>query len=160
MEEWREVKGASTQKVSSKGNITGRRGRLVGSTDKNGYVRVKLVNDEGIVITDLAHRVVYKTFIGNIIDGYDIHHIDGNPSNNSVSNLKMVTHYSNLILDKGIGISTRTHGKTWRARYKNKYMGTYKTKSLAVMRFIEILKKNDPETHKEVIDHINRKYLN
>ena len=37
------------------------------------------------------HRLVYELFIGKIPDGYEIDHIDTNPSNNTVTNLRAVT---------------------------------------------------------------------
>lgn len=37
------------------------------------------------------HRLVYKTFVGDIPNGMVIDHIDGNRDNNNVSNLRCVT---------------------------------------------------------------------
>lgn len=37
------------------------------------------------------HRLVYETFVGKILKGSQIHHIDGNKQNNHVENLRMVT---------------------------------------------------------------------
>lgn len=39
----------------------------------------------------LLHREVWKHFNGEIPEGYVIHHIDGDPSNNDISNLQIMT---------------------------------------------------------------------
>lgn len=44
----------------------------------------------------LVHRVIWEAFNGEILDGYDIDHIDGNPKNNSLNNLQMITHKENI----------------------------------------------------------------
>ena len=38
----------------------------------------------------LMHRLVYETFVGPIPEGYDVHHIDHNPKNNSLDNLQLL----------------------------------------------------------------------
>ena len=38
-----------------------------------------------------AHRWVWMMNFGEILPGMQIHHIDGNPSNNEIYNLQMVT---------------------------------------------------------------------
>lgn len=44
----------------------------------------------------LVHRVVWEAFNGPIPDGMDIDHIDGNPRNNSLKNLQVLSHTDNL----------------------------------------------------------------
>jgi hypothetical protein len=39
---------------------------------------------------NLARRLM-KRKLGNSINGMDIHHVDGNPNNNSTSNLRVVS---------------------------------------------------------------------
>jgi hypothetical protein len=39
----------------------------------------------------LVHRIIYEMHMGSIADGLVIDHIDGNPSNNTVKNLRVVT---------------------------------------------------------------------
>jgi hypothetical protein len=43
-----------------------------------------------------AHRWVYEYHYGPVEDGYHIHHIDGNKSNNDISNLKKLTEKDHL----------------------------------------------------------------
>lgn len=44
----------------------------------------------------LVHRVVWECFNGAIPKGMDIDHIDGDPHNNSLNNLQILTHRDNL----------------------------------------------------------------
>ncbi len=61
-----------------------------------GYKFVRL-SKEGKRKNEYIHRLVYKTFGGEIPDGYEINHIDHNKSNNHVSNLEVVTKTENII---------------------------------------------------------------
>ena len=44
----------------------------------------------------LVHRAIYEAFYGEIPKGYDIDHIDGNPKNNTLSNLQAISHKENI----------------------------------------------------------------
>lgn len=44
----------------------------------------------------LIHRAVWEAFNGIIPKGYDIDHVDGNPRNNALNNLELVTHKENI----------------------------------------------------------------
>jgi len=46
--------------------------------------------------TFFIHRLVWETFVGIIPKGLQINHIDGNKSNNSLSNLELVTPAENI----------------------------------------------------------------
>lgn len=59
-----------------------------------GYLQIKLTID-GVGKTERVHILVAKTFIPNPEGHPEIHHIDYNKSNNSVSNLKWVTRKEN-----------------------------------------------------------------
>lgn len=61
-------------------------------TDNNfGYLTLN-VNGK----TTTMNSLVYKTFIGNIPEGFVIHHLDHNPKNNNINNLAMITRGENL----------------------------------------------------------------
>lgn len=63
--------------------------------EKNGeYRRVQLYysyNGKHISV----HRLMWEIFNGPIPNGYEIDHIDRNPSNNALNNLRLVTHSEN-----------------------------------------------------------------
>lgn len=42
-----------------------------------------------------VHKIVWESFNGPIPEGYEIDHIDGNPHNNALENLALVTHKEN-----------------------------------------------------------------
>lgn len=43
----------------------------------------------------LVHRIVYECFLGSIPEDKEINHIDGNPHNNNINNLELVSHTEN-----------------------------------------------------------------
>ena len=56
------------------------------------YLRVSLVDSFDNVRRSIkVHRLVYMTFVGDIPQGYQIDHIDGDASNNNLENLRCVT---------------------------------------------------------------------
>lgn len=101
--EWRTVKGFegvyelrndgllySRQRQGSKG------GYSYGNNIRN-YLHFML-NGNGQKRQVYAHCLVWKTFVGEIPQGYDVHHKNGNPKDNRVENLELIdshTHKSN-----------------------------------------------------------------
>ena len=83
--------------------------RCVGYTDDRGYVSVKsnITNKQcGI------HRIIWECVNGEIPKGYHIHHIDGNPSNNSIYNLELIESNEHLSKHKkGSHLSDETKKK-------------------------------------------------
>lgn len=42
------------------------------------------------------HNLVWTTFVGPVPEGYEINHMDENPSNNRLDNLNLLTHKQNM----------------------------------------------------------------
>lgn len=62
------------------------------SKRKDGYwIRRDWVKDKKKYVALLAHRWVWENVNGAIPDNMDVHHIDGDPSNNSIENLKLLS---------------------------------------------------------------------
>lgn len=61
-----------------------------------GYLQVGLSN-QGKIKRFYVHRLVYLIFFGEIPDDYEVNHIDHNKSNNSLSNLELVTKSENQL---------------------------------------------------------------
>lgn len=84
--------------------------------------RSKSTNNAGYYIIQLEkcltiHKIVAETFLGDIPKGYDVDHIDGDKSNNSLTNLEIVTHQENMVRyykhlkASGVKITYNTHGR-------------------------------------------------
>ncbi len=80
-----------------------------GSNSRRGYKRIKLFNKEY-----LAHRIIAETFIPNPENKPQVNHIDGNKTNNDVSNLEWVTSSENRrhAFDTGLAKPTRHSAET------------------------------------------------
>lgn len=67
--------------------------------DKDGYIEVCLssINEfsEHIRLYRRLHRLIWETFNGDIPDNLTIDHIDGNPQNNQLFNLRLLTREEN-----------------------------------------------------------------
>ena len=61
---------------------------LVKGSLRNGYLRLNSIIS--------IHRLVWETFNGKILEGMVIDHIDGNRSNNALSNLRLVSQAENM----------------------------------------------------------------
>lgn len=66
-------------------------GRSAGHEDRRGYRQLALPDGT----RTLAHRVVWVWHNGTIRGGLEIDHIDGNPRNNRIENLRAVSHSEN-----------------------------------------------------------------
>ena len=105
-EQWKIIPN-SKYEVSNKGNIRSldmtllckhntyrvRKGiMLKQSFDKNGYLRVAIHG-----VTKKSHRLVAEAFIPNPNNLPEINHIDGNKTNNNVTNLEWCNRQDNLV---------------------------------------------------------------
>jgi hypothetical protein len=103
---WKDIKGSINYQISNRGRIRSKdkttirkngkkittKGRLLKtSTDTKGYIRVQIPNR-----TIKIHRAVAEAFIENPLNLPEVNHIDGNKSNNDVSNLEWCTHKNNI----------------------------------------------------------------
>lgn len=65
-------------------------GKEAGNIGRNGYRYVRVY---GKLL--LAHRIIWEMFNGPIPEGMEVDHIDTNPSNNDISNLRLATSSNN-----------------------------------------------------------------
>lgn len=70
--------------------------KFIGSKHKNGYWFVNIKNDNNVYKHWSIHRLVWTVVNGEIPEGMEINHIDENTSNNSITNLSLVTHKENM----------------------------------------------------------------
>lgn len=89
--------------ISKQGEIKATTGRYKGkllspSINKQGYAMIalqKLVGDKESRTLVRVHRLMALTFLGELQNGDEINHIDGNKSNNALSNLEIISRKSN-----------------------------------------------------------------
>lgn len=97
------------------------------SQSKKGYVQVRLFNEEYKTgRLQYIHRLVYSSFRGDIPKDLELDHIDGNPRNNNLSNLQLITRRGN-----NIKATRDNHGiylRDYREELCNDYdnLGTFK----------------------------------
>ena len=89
---WKELKENSNYYINEKGEVVSKKtGRLLIGSYRNGYRRYEL---QGKMYS--AHILVYTNFIGEIPENCVIDHIDGDKSNNNISNLRAITQSQNM----------------------------------------------------------------
>lgn len=118
--------------------------------------RSRSTNNAGYFIIQLEkcftiHRIVTDTFIGSVPKGYDVDHIDGDKSNNAVTNLEIVTHAENMRRyyerrrSSGIAITYKMHGK-WMSKSQT-FVAPDGTKTpMTEQEYIDYLLKNRGKT--------------
>lgn len=82
------------EKLSKNGKALQRR-IITPTRAKNGYRTVRLFNKDGVMKQFYLHRLIWEAFNGEIPEGYEIDHIDGDRQNCALSNLRAVTHKVN-----------------------------------------------------------------
>lgn len=112
--------------------------QLFSSEDKDGYLRTKFLVYSGSK-NPMVHRIIYEYHFGKIPKDMQIDHIDGNPANNKIENLRCVTRNTNA---RNVKISSRNRTGAVGVRMKTddngcvtcyeafwRYNGRYKYKS-------------------------------
>lgn len=93
--------------VSSWGNVrqkeTKKNQPFYSDNRGQGYLKFKIYDTNKKRVAVKVHRLVALLFIGEHTDKQEVDHIDGNVKNNSISNLRWVTHKENMkSMSKGI----------------------------------------------------------
>ena len=104
---FKKIPGYENYLVSNTGIILSSvTGKIMSSHfNKSGYKRIELVSDEGIRKKYLVHRIVLSAFpdingkflnLDSDYNDFSVDHLDRNRSNNTSSNLEIVTQKENL----------------------------------------------------------------
>jgi hypothetical protein len=133
--EWRVVNEFENYEVSNDGQVRNiKTQRLLKPKNDNGYQRVCLMQDSKKIMLCI-HRLVASAFLE--IPKDDVDHIDGNKSNNQLSNLRWTTHTENMWNQKisknnksGVkGVCWNKQNKKWHAHIRvdgiNIYLGFF-----------------------------------
>lgn len=87
-------------KVSPRYNPKGELRLLIPNYNKSGYLYYGFFVDRPNNKTKRhwirAHKIIYQTLVGDIPKGYEIDHISGDRHDNSINNLRIVTHSQNM----------------------------------------------------------------
>lgn len=96
-ETWKPIQGFPKYQVSDLGRIKNiESGRIfTGTKDAFGYVHVRLINPQGTYTLKKVHRIVAEAFLPNPECKPIIDHIDGEKTNNALSNLRWFTYSEN-----------------------------------------------------------------
>ena len=136
MEEYKIIQGFENYEVSTFGNVRNiKTGRILKPLlNKDGYKRTHLKNTDQKI-----HRLVASAFIPNPNNKPCIDHIDGDRTNNNISNLRWVSHSENS-MNKGLhsnnisgksGVHYNKRSNRWEVKIsinkKETYIGSYKT---------------------------------
>ena len=120
--------------IDEYGNIysykTGYKKQLKPWKDSRGLYLTIQLSEDGMVTKYLVHRLVAQAFIPNPDNLEEVDHIDHNPQNNHISNLRWITHQQN------IHHSYETMGQVRNyivvdMYVDDEYIGTFKSKKLA-----------------------------
>jgi len=111
-------------------------------TRKNGYQTVKVAG------CSLVHRLVASAFIGEIT-GLTINHKDGNPTNNHISNLEIVTMKENIQHAWNTGLSKKGEGHS-RAKFTD----------IEISEALETIASGETISAAAIKHGISRTYLN
>lgn len=95
-EEWRKVPGFSRYHVSNLGRIKLISGRIATrKPHSSGYIRIGVVNNEGLRETQYLHVLIALSFIPNPDNKERINHLNGLRDDNKVTNLEWCTQKEN-----------------------------------------------------------------
>lgn len=128
---WKDIKGyEGLYQVSNLGNVKSLIRNIILKPDvSTGYNRVRLTKRNGSKRKLFQiHQLVAVAFLNHKIDGYNkvIDHIDENPLNNNVNNLRIVSQRDNIINyvknnNKGFLLGVEKVGCKYRANIGVKY---------------------------------------
>lgn len=108
--------------------------KLKGSVNSGGYLQLYTYNDAKPKAY-LVHRLVWNAFVGEIPAGFELDHIDRDRTNNSLSNLRLVTRQQNRFNSAAKGCTYNKISKSWMAYIITgairKHLGYFKTEAEA-----------------------------
>ena len=154
-ENWKPVRGTDYE-VSSGGRV--RRGKKLLScrVDNLGYVRCNI--RVPVIKKRTVHSLVAEAFIGPRPVGKEVHHINGDKTDNRPANLAYVTHSENLHIDfalgrrawpKGNGIG-RKHSPETRAKMRDAKLGSRHPRAVDINPETVIALHDSGMTHQDI----------
>ena len=123
METYKNIEGYDNYEISDLGNVRNRKsGRILKySTGTIGYYYVGIYKN-GNMKNAFIHRLIAETFISNPLNKPEVDHIDRNPLNNRISNLRWATKSENQLNKKVYSNNSSTISGIYKNRNRNKYV--------------------------------------
>lgn len=133
-EEWRDIPGyEGLYLVSNLGRVRSlpRNGNYMRKSltdamrpsSANGY-QILILKKGGTIATKSVHRLVMLAFAGAPVDGQEVNHIDGDKSNNHLTNLEYCTRGENISHAHKLGLRNARGEKNARAKLTNEDVHT------------------------------------
>lgn len=117
MEKWKDIDGFPDYKINSEGKILriSKNYYLKPCLDKSiGYFVVNLYDTKGRPRRKFLHRLIAEAFIPNPENKRTVNHIDGNKSNNELSNLEWATDSENMLHAFSHGLCENTRKSAYK----------------------------------------------
>jgi hypothetical protein len=122
MEEWKEITDYPNYKISNLGNVKNKKGNILALDITRGHYYIKLYkNSEGK--TKYIHQLLAEAFIPNPENLSLIDHIDRNPLNNSLDNLRWADKSINSLNRVSKPHTSKFRGVCW-DKSRNKWRAT------------------------------------
>jgi len=156
MEEWKDIKDyEGLYQISNLGRVKSLRYNkeriLKPGVNSQGYhIVVLFIN--GIPKQFYIHRLVYQEFIGELIAGLVIDHLDNSPSNNNINNLQQVSQRKNVVKggttkkgsSKYVGVFWNKERNKWKVKIgingRSKFLGYFDDEEEAAQAYQNALK--------------------
>jgi len=146
------VKSLARIVIHSNGKSVQYKEKILSNNSCSGYYRVIGLTKDKISKLLYIHRLVYQSFVGELINGMQVDHRDNNKINNIPKNLQQISNRRNSSKDqfrhsrssKYIGVCWhKTHGKWYSSIKINKkclYLGLFDNEIDAAMAYQDKLK--------------------
>ena len=94
----KQIKGFPNYSITTNGKVWShiRNKRLKPYKDSGGHYQVRLYVSSSKSYDKLVHRLILETFVSSCPDGMECRHLDGNPENNNINNLRWGTRSENI----------------------------------------------------------------
>lgn len=117
---WKDIEGCDTHQVSNKGRIYVKAtNQIIYGHLVQKYRYVYITDNDGIRHHYAVHRLVAQAFIPNLENKAEVDHIDSNPTNNDVTNLRWVNHeeqYKNEETKKKNQLGAERKQRHWKVK--------------------------------------------